>query len=212
MQITTGNSFQDSQLQRAADAIAGGGLVAFPTDTFFALGADALSAAAVAGVFAAKGRDPGIPVPVLVYDIAMAEQVVSDFPGPLHDLANLFWPGALTIVLPASDVVPDVVTAGTGTVGLRVPDHDLARDLIAAVDMPLTGTSCNVSGSQPTKNAKTVRQQFGDKILVLIDAPCGENTLPSTVVGMSGNRIRLFRAGAVDIDSLRKIVGDIVVE
>ena len=212
MQITTGNSFPDSQLQRAADAIAGGGLVAFPTDTFFALGADALSAAAVAGVFAAKGRDPGIPVPVLVYDIAMAEQVVSDFPGPLHDLANLFWPGALTIVLPASDVVPDVVTAGTGTVGLRVPDHDLARELIATVDTPLTGTSCNVSGSQPTKNAKTVCQQFGDKILVLIDVPCGENTLPSTVVGLSGNRIRLFRAGAVDIDSLRKIVGDIVVE
>ena len=207
-----GNSFPDSQLQRAADAIAGGGLVAFPTDTFFALGADALSAAAVAGVFAAKRRDPGIPVPVLVYDIAMAEQVVSDFPGPLRDLANLFWPGALTIVLPASDVVPDVVTAGTGTGGLRVPDHDLARELIAAVDTPLTGTSCNASGSQPTKNAKTVCQQFGDKILVLIDVPCGENTLPSTVVGLSGNRIRLFRAGAVDIDSLRKIVGDIVVE
>ena len=212
MQNTTGNSFQDSQLQRAADAIAGGGLVAFPTATFFALGADALSAAAVAGDFAAKRRDPGIPVPVLVYDIAMAEQVVSDFPGPLRDLANLFWPGALTIVLPASDVVPDVVTAGTGTVGLRVPDHDLARELIAAVDTPLTGTSCNVSGSQHTKNAKTVCQQFGDKILVLIDVPCGENTLPSTVVGLSGNRIRLFRAGAVDIDSIRKIVGDIVVE
>ncbi len=221
MQIPTGNPVPHSTLQRAADAIRAGGLVAFPTDTFFALGANAMAATAVERVFTVKGRNPGTPVPVLISDFAMAEQLVSRFPSPLRDLAEHFWPGALTIVLPASEVVPGVVAAGTGTVGLRVPDHDLARALIAASNTPLTGTSCNVSGGLPIKDPEIVRQQFGDKISVVIAAPCGDNTLPSTVIGLADsaggasqgdNTVRMLRAGAIDIDSLRKVVGDIIFE
>ena len=212
-----------AELDSAAEAIGNGRLVAFPTDTFFALGADAMNPAAVERVFQAKGRNPGTPVPVLIRDAEMAGQLVSDFPGPLRDLADEFWPGALTIVLPASDIVPGAVSAGTGTVGLRVPDHDLARKLIDLANTPLTGTSCNITGQPPTKDAKVVKQQFGAKIAVCIDAPCGNNTLSSTVVGLSDDangasgttraydRIKLLRAGAIDIESIRKIVGDIVV-
>ena len=211
-------------LEHAADAIKNGQLVAFPTDTFFALGADAMDPAAVGRVFQAKGRSPGTPVPVLIKDAGMAEQLVSGFPGVLRDLADQFWPGPLTIVLPASDAVPRVISAGTGTVGLRVPGHDLARALIALAKTPLTGTSCNITGQPPTRDANAVKQQFGDKIAMCIDAPCGDNTLPSTVIGLYGDpdrpgkatskhhRLKLLRAGAVDIESIRKIVGDIVVD
>ncbi len=224
MNILSGNTTSDIELKKAVQAVKNGKLVAFPTDTFFALGADALNAAAVERVFRAKGRNPGTPVPVLINDAAMAERLVSDFPDMLRRLADEFWPGALTIVLPASDVVPEMVSAGTGTVGLRVPDHDLARELITMANTPLTGTSCNATGQPPTRDASVVSKQMGGKIAVCIDAPCGENTLPSTVVGLLGdarnptdanrpnNRIKLFRAGAIDIESLRKIVGDIVVE
>lgn len=224
MQTSSGNTVPEAKLKRAADAIMNGQLVAFPTDTFFALGADAMNPAAVERVFQAKGRNPGTPVPVLIKDAAMAERLVRDFPSALRDLADRFWPGALTIVLPATNAVPEVVAAGSGTVGLRVPDHDLARELIALANTPLTGTSCNISGQLPTKDAEVVRQQFGAKIAMCIDAPCGSNTLSSTVVGLSGgasgassaNRpkegLRLLRAGAIDIESIRKVVGNIVVE
>ena len=216
MQSASGNSFANHDLNRAATALESGDLVAFPTDTFYALGADALNPAAVERVFQAKGRSPGTPVPVLVRDTAMADLLVREFPRPLRELADRFWPGALTIVLPAADVVPDVVSAGTGTVGLRVPDHRLARELITLANTPLTGTSCNVSGQPPTKHAAVVKQQFGAKIAVCVDAPCGINTSPSTVVGLSGDaghgKITLIRAGAVDVESIRKVVGDIVEE
>ena len=212
-----------AELDRAAEAIGNGRLVAFPTDTFFALGADAMNPAAVERVFQVKGRNPGTPVPVLIRDTAVAGLLVSDFQGPLRDLADQFWPGPLTIVLPASDLVSGVVSAGTGTVGVRVPDHDLARKLIALANTPLTGTSCNITGQPPTTDANVVKQQFGAKIAMCIDAPCGNNTLSSTVVGLSDDangasstthaydRIKLLRAGAIDIESIRKIVGDIVV-
>lgn len=212
------------ELNRAAEAIENGRLVAFPTDTFFALGADAMNPAAVESVFQAKGRNPGTPVPLLIKDATMAEKLARNFSGPLRDLADHFWPGALTIVLPASDLVPDVVSAGTGTVGLRVPDHDLARELIALANTPLTGTSCNITGQPPTRDASVVKQQMGAEIAICIDAPCGNNTAPSTVVGLFGDArstagadhpydsLRLLRAGAIDIESLRKIVREIVVE
>ena len=217
-------SSSESNLQLAAEALRNGKLVAFPTDTFFALGADATNSAAVENVFLAKGRSPGAPVPVLVADTTMAEQLVRDFPDPLRDLANQFWPGALTIVLPASDAVPDVVSAGTGTIGLRVPDHVLARRLIALANTPITGTSCNLTGHPPTKDVEAVKQQLGAKIALCLDGPCGANTSPSTVVGLTytggtsasegrpHSKINLIREGAIDSETIRKIVGDLVVE
>ena len=116
-----------SSLHIAATALKKGNLVSFPTDTYFALGADGLNSRAVQHVFEVKGRNPGTPVPLLLSDLNMATELATVFPDVAADLASRFWPGALTIVLPASDDVPESVTAGTGTVGLRVPDHNLAR-------------------------------------------------------------------------------------
>ena len=201
-------------LSDAADALRAGKLVAFPTDTFFALGANGLDSEAVENVFLVKGRNPQTPVPLLVSSAAMAEDLVKEFAQPMRSLATRFWPGALTIVLPASKVVPDVVTAGTGTVGLRVPDHEVARELIGLADTPITGTSCNVTGRRPTKSSEVVDRYFGHGIEYCIDAPCGESEHPSTVVGFangSGPRVKLFRAGAISLESIREIIGDLVV-
>ena len=197
----------------AANSIQNGDLIAFPTDTFFAIGADGLNADAVDSVFKVKGRNSGTPVPLLVNDASMVEQLATDLPGPLAKLAEEFWPGALTIVLPASSTVPQVVTARTGTVGVRVPDNEAAVKLIEESGTPITGTSCNLTGRDPIKDAGSVEQFFNDRIYGVIDAPCGDSTAPSTVVSYdpaSGGAVNVLRLGAISSKSLRKIVGDIV--
>ena len=200
----------DSGLERVVQSIINGNLIAFPTDTYFALGADGLNATAVENVFLAKGRNPGTPVPLLVSNREMAEALCTGFPEPLQKIADHFWPGALTIVLPASDVVPSVVSASTGTVGVRVPNHDLARKIIALAGVPVTGTSCNLTGRDPLKDAFFVEQIFGDMIAGCVDAPCGNSTAPSTVVSYVNGEIVPLRIGAISVKSIQNIVGDIV--
>jgi L-threonylcarbamoyladenylate synthase len=195
----------------AAVAINYGELIAFPTDTYFALGANGLDSSAVENVFLTKGRNPGAPVPLLISQITMADKLISEFPDLLQRLAENFWPGALTIVLQAANIVPAVVTAGTGTVGLRIPNHDIARNLIDLAGTPLTGTSCNLTGRDPIKEAAVVEQVFGDQITGCIDAPCGDSTAPSTVVSYEYNKINVLRLGAISLESIRNTVGDIVV-
>jgi L-threonylcarbamoyladenylate synthase len=191
-------------------AIKNGDLVAFPTDTYFALGADGLNSKAVESVFTTKGRNSVTPVPLLVSDSKMAESLCTGFPDPLRKLADRFWPGALTIVLPVSDAVPAVVSANTGTVGVRVPDHDIARKLIDLTGGPITGTSCNLTGQEPSKTAIVVEQIFGDTIAGCVNAPCAGSTAPSTVVSYDNGEIVLLRSGAIDAESIQNIVGDIV--
>ncbi len=195
----------------AANAINNGALVAFPTDTFFALGANGLDSLAVENVFSTKGRNPGTPVPLLISQINMVEKLASEFPNVLGRLAEEFWPGALTIVVQATDSVPTVVTGGTGTVGLRIPDHHVARSLIDLAGTPLTGTSCNLTGRDPIKDATVVEQVFGDHITACINAPCGVSTAPSTVVSYENNEINVLRLGAISLESIRNTVGDIVI-
>jgi L-threonylcarbamoyladenylate synthase len=201
----------DPGLDSAATALKSGELIAFPTDTFFALGVDGLNPNAVESVFEVKGRNPGTPVPLLISDSAMVDELATEFPDTLRELTLAFWPGALTIVLPSVERVPDVVTAGTGTVGLRIPDHDIARKLIELAGFPLTGTSCNITGRPPIKEASVVEQVFNDDISGCINSECGESTEPSTVVEYRDGKVLVLRAGAISIESLRNTVGDIIV-
>jgi L-threonylcarbamoyladenylate synthase len=201
-------------LTDAANFLKNGELVAFPTDTFFALGADATNADAVKNVFVAKERFPDNPVPVLIDSIQMVDLVADEFPHILRELAESFWPGALTIVLPATSNLPGIVTGGTGTVGVRVPDHPLARDLINLTGVPLTGTSCNISGDPPTQKSDVVKQQLGSRIAMCVDAACGGNTEPSTVVTLteaSKDRVSVIRSGAISSGLMRKVIGDLLV-
>ncbi|NQW21088.1 MAG: threonylcarbamoyl-AMP synthase [Chloroflexi bacterium] len=198
-------------LERAADAIRAGELISFPTDTYFALGANGLNSTAVERVFEVKGRDLGTPVPLLLSDSTMLKTLCSDFPETLKKLAVMFWPGPLTIVLPASKVVPEAVTAGTGTVGVRVPNHDVARRLIELAGVPLTGTSCNHAGREPTKSAVVVDQIFGHNIAGCVDAFCGISSAPSTVVSLENQKVVLIREGAISSDSIQNVIANLVV-
>lgn len=141
----------------------------------------------------------------------MADELASRFPEPLRELAGKFWPGALTVVLPAAAAVPEVVTAGSRTVGLRVPDNEVARELIDRSGVPITGTSCNLTGREPIKEAAVVDQVFNDQISFCIDSPCGDSTAPSTVIKYEKNQIVVLRLGDISVESLQKIVGNIVV-
>ena len=200
-----------SNLNIAAAAIKQGSLVSFPTDTYFALGADGMNNKAVQHVFEVKGRNPGTPVPLLISDLDMVTELATTFPEIIVDLASRFWPGALTIVVPALERVPESVTARTGTVGLRIPDHSLARHLIRLSGTPITGTSCNLTSQPPMANASDVDQQFGEKIDFCIDSPCGSNTAPSTVISYANGKLSILRLGAISIESIKNTIGKNVV-
>ncbi len=194
---------KESDLERASELLRSGELVAFPTDTYFALGA-IMRPDAIESLFSAKGRLPNNPVPVL---ISSADQLALLSEDELDErsklLADRFWPGALTLVLPAIESVPEKVTAGTGTVGVRVPDHQLARELIAMSGSPLTGTSANLSGQPPCKTADAVVDQLDGVVAAVVDAPCGDETAPSTVVSASDNDLKVLREGSISEASLR---------
>lgn len=185
-------------LADAARVLAQSGLVAFPTETFYGLGAAALDAAAVQRVFTLKGRPAARPLLVLVDGLAMAERI-AEVPERAHALIAKHWPGALTLVFRARPVVPDAVGGGTGTIGIRFSPHPVAAGLVAAFGAPITAPSANPTGLAPPVSAADVRAHFGDAIDVVLDG--GETTggLASTVLDVTTDPPRVVRAGAVRI-------------
>ena len=134
-----------------------GGVVAFPTDTFYGLGVDPFNEDAVRSIFRIKGRPVDSPVPILLGEMDDLRLVSNQPTTEVYKLAMAFWPGALTLVLQSVDELPDVVSAGAGTVGVRVPDHAVPRDMVRSFGGPVTGTSANISGQEPLKTADEVR-------------------------------------------------------
>jgi len=183
-------------LSRAAGVLEAGGLVAFPTETFYGLGASALDAAAVRRVFAVKGRPDARPLLVLVDGEAEVEGI-AEVPPRARALMAVHWPGALTLVLRAKPLVPVEVTAGTGTVGVRVPAHAVARGLARALGRPVTAPSANPTGAPPPTTADEVRRYFDGQLALMLDAGPTPGGLPSTVLDMTVDPPRLLRAGAV---------------
>ena len=185
-----------------------GGLVAFPTETVYGLGADATNDLAVARIFEAKSRPDFNPLIVHVADRAMAEEIV-EFTDVAQTLADRFWPGALTLVLPrrADSAVSRLVSAGLGTVAVRAPDHPIAQKLLAAADCPIAAPSANRSGKISPTAAEHVRVSLGDAVDVILDGgPCRIG-LESTVVDASGDVPVLLRPGGVAVVELNAAVG-----
>jgi L-threonylcarbamoyladenylate synthase len=181
----------------AADVLKTKGLVAFPTETFYGLGADALAPEAVRRVFEVKGRPRGKPVLVLVASVSMAESLVVEIPSQARALINRHWPGPLTLVLRARREIESAVTAGTGTIGIRMPGHPVALALVQAAGTPLTAPSANLSGASPPTTAGEVLEVFDGKIEVVLDGGPTPGGPPSTVVDMTVDPPRVLRAGAV---------------
>jgi L-threonylcarbamoyladenylate synthase len=194
-------------IRRAAETLRSGGLVGFPTETVYGLGADALNPAVVARVFALKGRPATNPLIVHVADEAMARSVASAWPEEARRLGAAFWPGPLTIVVPRGALVPEAVTAGGPTVAVRVPNHSVALALLRAFGGPIVGPSANPSGRVSPTTALHVRDSFPG-LLVLDGGPCAAG-IESTVVEVSPH-VRVLRPGILTADALGAALGQTV--
>jgi L-threonylcarbamoyladenylate synthase len=192
---------------RAAETLRGGGLVAFPTETVYGLGANALDAAAVARIFEAKGRPSTNPVIAHVPDAEAARSLVSDWPEVAERLAARFWPGPLTLVLPKSPRVPDIVTAGGPTVAVRVPAHPVARALLEFCGLPIAAPSANRSTQvSPTRAAHVLRGLEG-RIDLLLDGGPAAGGIESTVLDVTVTPPRLLRPGIVTARAIEAVTG-----
>jgi L-threonylcarbamoyladenylate synthase len=183
-------------VETAADALRSGGVVAFPTETFYGLGAAHGSEAAVARIFRIKGRPDDKPLLLLVSSVAMAETVAEVTPQARILMAR-YWPGALTLVLRARSGVSPLVTAGTGTIGVRHSAHRVPTDLVACLGSPVTAPSANRSGGPPPTTAAEVVEEFGGRIDVVLDAGPTAGGQPSTVLDLTVSPPLVRRRGAV---------------
>lgn len=196
-------------IAQAASILQSGGLVAFPTETVYGLGANALDPAAVARVFAAKGRPAGNPIIVHVADIQDAKALVSAWSPLAQTLAEQFWPGPLTLVLPRQAHVPDIVTACGPTVALRIPAHPVALALLRACRLPLAAPSANRSTELSPTLPEHVLNGLAGRIALLLDAGPTTGGLESTVLDLTTKPPRLLRPGLVTIAELEAVVGPI---
>lgn len=196
-----------SSVVAAAARLRAGGLVAFPTETVYGLGADAMNPAAVRAVFALKGRPSNNPLIVHVADEAMARRVAREWPEDAGKLAAAFWPGPLTIVVPKAAGVPDEVSAGGPTVAVRCPAHEVTLALLREFGGPLVGPSANPSGFISPTTAAHVREAFTEaQVLVLDGGPC-RGGIESTVVSLSPSPARVLRPGLVSAAQIAAVLG-----
>jgi L-threonylcarbamoyladenylate synthase len=186
----------ERELLAAAAVLRAGGLVAYPTETFYGLGARALDAAAVARLARAKGRPDGKPLPLLAADRAQVERVAR-LDGLAARLADRLWPGPFTLVLPARPGLPPELTAGGATVGVRVPGSELARALAAATGEALVSTSANLAGEPPVTRAGALAPDLVARLDRVLDGGETPGGAPSTLVAVEGDEVRLVRPGAV---------------
>ncbi|GJM18868.1 MAG: threonylcarbamoyl-AMP synthase [Phycisphaeraceae bacterium] len=184
-----------------------GGVVAFPTETVYGLGANALDADAVARVFALKDRPSDNPLIVHVADTAMAQRVVADWPEDARRLAERFWPGPLTLVLPKAPGVPDSVTAGGTTVGVRAPAHPLTLALIEAFGGPLVGPSANRSGRVSPTTPEHVADAFAGEDLLVLDGGACTRGIESTVLDLTADPPRVLRPGVITPGEIAAVLG-----
>jgi L-threonylcarbamoyladenylate synthase len=195
-----------TSIEAAVACLKGGGVIAMPTDTLYALVADAADSKAVARVYAIKVREAGKPLPLFVTGTAMAREI-GDFDDGALALAERFWPGALTIVVKKQPSFASEALAGGDTVALRQPDSDIACAIVEAVGGPVTATSANQSGGADPVTAEDVSAQLNGRIDLALDAgPCPGGR-PSTIVDCTGPEPRILRAGAISEDEIQAVLG-----
>jgi L-threonylcarbamoyladenylate synthase len=194
---------------KAVQILKSGGLVAFPTETVYGLGADATNAAAVRRIFEAKGRPATNPVIVHVADESVARRYAGEWPEAAGKLARRFWPGPLTLVVPKSETIAREVTAGGETVGLRAPDHPLALELLRAFDGAVAAPSANRSTRVSPTMAQHVRDELGERVDYILDGgPCRVG-IESTVLDLTAEVPTILRPGAVTAEELREEIGSV---
>jgi L-threonylcarbamoyladenylate synthase len=194
-------------ITRAAELLRAGRLVAFPTETVYGLGANALNPAAVERIYAAKGRPNYNPLIVHVLDEAAAQKLVLDWTEQAKRLAQAFWPGPLTLVLPKREMIPDAVTAGLASVAVRVPAHPVARALLAAARIPIAAPSANRSMSLSPTTGAHVEKSLGAAVDMILDAGPTPVGIESTVIDLSGTTPTILRPGTITTRQIEAVIG-----
>jgi L-threonylcarbamoyladenylate synthase len=197
-------------MQAAADLIRAGELVAFPTETVYGLGANAFDASAVAKIFAAKGRPASDPLIAHIYAIAQLEQITHSIPDTAWDLAQAFWPGPLTLVLPKRECIPDNVSAGLATVAVRMPNHRVPYHLLRLADVPVVAPSANLFSRPSPTTAQHVMDDLGGRVPLILDAGPADIGVESTVLDLTQPIPTILRPGGLPIEQLREVVPAVV--
>lgn len=196
----------------AAEIIRAGGLVAIPTETVYGLGANGLDEQAVASIFAAKGRPQDNPLILHVAEPQQMEKFCHSIPAAAYTLAERFWPGPLTMVLPARAIVPKRTTGGLSTVAVRCPDNDTTRQIIRMAGVPIAAPSANLSGKPSTTTAQHVLDDHDGNIQAVVDGgPCRVG-VESTIVDLTDDKPRLLRPGGITPEQLRQVLGELVID
>lgn len=209
---TDGLKLHTENIARAAKLLAAGEVVAVPTETVYGLAANAYDETAVRKIFSAKGRPQDNPLIVHIADFRDIYDLVAEVPEAAKKLADAFWPGPLTVILPKSDKIPDAVSAGLATVAVRYPAHPVAQAVIQACGVPLAAPSANRSGSPSPTNAKYVLDDMDGRIPLILDGGGSQVGVESTVVTLATEVPRVLRPGGVTVEQLREVLGEVEVD
>jgi len=193
----------EKMLRTAVACLREGKTVAFPTETFYALGVSAYHEEAVKKIFSIKGRTDDKPLPLIIHRASMLEEVACQIPECACALMHQFWPGPLTLIFKASEKIPPLLTAHTGTVAVRESSHPLAQLLVTGAQVPITATSANASGYPSCASAGDVARQLGDRIDLIVDGGPTAGGLPSTIVDLTSAPPRIVREGAIPPELLK---------
>jgi L-threonylcarbamoyladenylate synthase len=200
-----------TEIEQAVEALRAGELVVFPTETVYGLGANASNPAAVRKIFEVKGRPPDHPVIVHLDDPRYLHRWVSEVPAVAEQLAAQFWPGPLTLILPKADSVNDIVTGGQNSIGIRIPSHPMAQQLLNAFGGGIAAPSANRYGRLSPTKPEHVREELGDAVQVILDGGDSPIGLESTIVSCLDNQARLLRPGFITRSQLEQVVGPLMV-
>jgi L-threonylcarbamoyladenylate synthase len=195
---------ESAKIEKAVEMLKSGNLVAFPTDTVYGIGADAFNKSAVEKIFTAKGRDSKKPLQVLIADKDDLNLIVEKQSDILHQLVDRFFPGALTIVMPAKADFPRWVTCGLDTVGVRMPSNPIALEMIKSFGRPISATSANISGMPDPKDAQQVLEYLDGKINLILDGGSTPDDVPSTVIDISVNPPKILRQGKLNTEEINE--------
>jgi len=189
-------------VEMASGVINRSGVIAYPTETFYGLGVKFDDSEALKKLYGMKHRPPEKALPLIIGNMRSLELIASSIPGSAEKLIEKFWPGPLTLLLPARSDVSEFITAGTGKIAVRIPGESFALDLARSLEFPITATSANISGMPPADNADAVLRYFGDVLDLIIDCGKTPGGRPSTIVDASEEKIRFLRAGSVPMEEV----------
>jgi len=206
--LNINNSKDYQKLRYSAEIIKNGGIVVFPTETVYGIGTNGLDKEAVERLYKIKERPLNKPISLLVSDYEMIEKVVKDINELEYKIMKKFFPGPLTIILNKKDIVPDILTSGGSTVGIRMPEEEITRKLIEYAGVPIAAPSANISGKPSGIDLQEIVKEFGDKVDYYIDGGKSKIGIGSTIVKVENNTIKILREGSISKKELENLIND----